>query len=141
MFGKQCKGQLTIEFLIILVIMLLLFSGISLDLINSSLADAIDIQAGEVIESADFVVTKTVDSIALQGSGAKKTITLRAPTECDFALSPSKIIATCDVGSGSYEKYHGAVIGPNSLPSGVVYSVTTEIIESGKSGTVEIVHT
>ena len=42
------KGQLTIEFLIILVIMLLLFSGISLDLINSSLADAFDIQTGEM---------------------------------------------------------------------------------------------
>ena len=138
--SKKCKGQLTIEFLIILVVMLLLFSGISLDLITSSLEDAFDIQTGEMIKSADFLVKDSVDNLLLHGSGAKKTIVLRAPSECNYAVSSKKIIVECEIGTTSYGAYHMIVIGPDPLPTGIAYSATSPIIESGKSDAIEIIH-
>ena len=115
------KGQLTVEYLIILVAMLLLFSSISSDLMEFSLRNTIELQTGEMIRAADLVLESSVDAMNLQGPGAKKTVYLRAPSDCDYMISSYKIVTECVVGSASYELYNNVEVGP-LLPFSLTYS-------------------
>lgn len=115
------KGQLTVEYLIILVTMLLLFSSISSDLMEFSLRSTVELQTGEMIRAANLVLENSVNAIKLQGPGAKKTIYLRAPSDCDYVVGSGQITLDCVPGSASYELYNGEIIGPMS-PSSLTYS-------------------
>jgi hypothetical protein len=134
------KAQLTIEYLIILVIMLILFNSISMDLINTSQKDSGTLQTVEMVSSAKMILSDSYKTISLQGSGAKKTVTLRAPPDCDYIQqSLSAISMDCVPGSASaIAGYDGAVITPGSVAPGISFTITDGTIGSGKLGKVTI---
>lgn len=88
------KAQLTVEFLIILVVMVLLFTGISLDLIGNSVDDSIYIQTSQLLNSANFMIGSTEKNLLLQGASARKTLIIHAPKKCDLIFG-STIKAEC----------------------------------------------
>lgn len=92
---KGSKGQLTIEFLMILVIMLILFNAVSMDLANSSVSEAQRVQAGEAVKMATAVFNSTLEAFRFQGSGAKASISLRAPPDCEYRIFDSIISVYC----------------------------------------------
>lgn len=112
------KGQLTVEYLIILVAMLLIFSSVSSDLMEFSLRTTIELQTGEMIRASSLVLENSVNAVNLQGPGAKKTVYLRAPSDCDYVVSSSQIELDCEPGSASYELYDGKEVGPVFLLPG-----------------------
>jgi hypothetical protein len=130
------KGQLTVEFLIILAAMLLIFSAVSLDLMTFSLENAFETQNSEYMRAANLTLTASANSIFLQGPGAKKTIYLRAPADCDYVVESTDIVLECRQDSASFERYNNFKFG--ETPTGVTYSPTGRI-ESGVSGKIEIV--
>jgi len=102
------KGQITIEFLIILVIMVLLFTGISLDLIGSTIDDSIYIQTSQLVNTADFMITSTQKNLLLQGKGARKMLIIHAPKLCSFEFVGKIIRLECDDAAA---QFHGMELG------------------------------
>ena len=125
-----------IEYMVILVIMLLLFNSISLDLINTSTADASFLQMAETINASKMVVSDTAKIISLQGTGAKKIVQLRAPPDCDYVLNLNAITTNCDPESKFYSNFTGQPITP--ALTGLTYSVNGGTIKSGDLGSVTV---
>jgi len=134
------KAQLTIEYLIILVIMLLLFSSITMDLVNTSEKDAMALQTAEMVGSAKMILSDAFNIISLQGIGAKKTVNLRAPPDCSYTqATPNTISLQCDLASPSYNAgYNGMLVTPANPPAGVSCVIVNAVINSGTLGTVTI---
>jgi hypothetical protein len=131
------KAQLTIEYMIILVIMLLLFNSVSMDLINTAQEDSGKLQTAEMVSSAKMILSDAYKIISLQGSGAKKTVAIRAPPDCDYVQQSDTVIGMeCAPGSASYEEYNGAVITP--VVTGVKFIISDGTIGSGTLGTIAI---
>lgn len=134
------KGQLTIEFLIILVAMLLLFSAISMDLIEFSLTNTLEIQTAEMVRSTKLILNSSVNSINLQGPGARRTLYIRAPSDCDFIVNPTFIELECEPESASYEDYNGMIIGETPEKINYVCKNCEDMkIKSGVLGEIQIV--
>ena len=131
------KAQLMIEYLIILVLMLILFNSISMDLISTSQEDAGRLQTAEMVNSSKMILLDAYKTISLQGSGAKKTVTLRAPPDCAYVQSQNTISLDCIYGTPSAD-YDGTVITPTGTVPGVTFTISGGTIESGKLGTVTI---
>jgi hypothetical protein len=133
------KAQLMIEYLIILVIMLILFNSVSMDLINTSQADSGTLQTKEMVSSAKMILSDAYKTISLQGSGAKRTVALRAPPDCDYIQQPQNAISLdCVAGSASAADYDSVVITPSNVATGIYFTITDVVIGSGKLGTVTI---
>jgi hypothetical protein len=125
------KAQLTIEFLIILVVLLLLFNGISMDLIDTSVKDALFVQTSEIVQSAALSLNNTAQALVFQGSGAKKTLLLRAPSECDYIITADSVTLSCDPLSAVWGTFNGKVIAWKI--TGIVYGPVGKI-DRGKMG-------
>ncbi len=136
------KAQLTIEYLIILVIMLLLFNSITMDLINTSENDTMALQTAEMVGSAKMILSDAFNIMSLQGVGAKKIVNLRAPPDCSYiqAVANSNIInLQCDPGTPSYiAGYDGMLVTPTNPPAGVSCVIVNGVINSGTLGSVTI---
>ncbi len=108
------KGQISIEYLIIFVILLILFTNVSIDLMNSSMESTLSLQKEEMLNTAKILINDAVESMRYQGSGARRTIQLRAPPNCYYTITANQITATCGTDS--------KLLGPATLPSGVSYT-------------------
>lgn len=123
--------------MIVLVIMMLLFNGITLDLVNTAVTDANILQLSEMVNSSRMVLTDAVNVVNLQGSGAKKTVLLRAPPDCSYSLAENVIYLVCELNSiSSNLGFHGAVITPPG--ASVTFSMDGGMIESGEIGAVSV---
>jgi len=127
------RGQLTIEFLIILVIMVLLFTGISLDLVGSAVDDSIYIQTSQLLNSAEFMISSTQKNLLLQGSGARKTLIIHAPKLCIIKFG-TKIQTDCE---GNAAGFSGRDLG---IGNSEVKNTNIEIY-GGERGVVEFYRT
>ena len=131
------KAQLTIEYMIVLVIMMLLFNGITLDLVNTAVIDANQLQLSEMVNSSRIALADAAKIVGLQGTGAKKTVLLRAPPDCAYALADNAIYLVCESGSVSSNLgFHGAIVTPPSALA--LFSITGGTIESGEIGAVSV---
>lgn len=128
------RGQLTIEYLIILVVMLVLFNAISMDLVQSSLSDTMSTQTLESVKSQRYLISSVVESMRYQASGARSIIYLRAPSECALVVSVNNVALSCDSGSASVN-YTGTSLVPSY--NGVSYG-PAQTIAKGKTGTLQI---
>ena len=99
------KGQITVEFLIILAVMTLLFSSISLDLSNYALKNALVTQSEVLASEANSVLVGAFNQVYLQGSGASKTVSIRAPADCNFTVNPTNVGVTCRFLSFTQQNY------------------------------------
>lgn len=123
--------------MIVLVIMMLLFNGITLDLVNTAVADANQLQLSEMVNSSRIALADAAKIVGLQGTGAKKTILLRAPPDCSYSLAENVIYLVCDLNSVSSNLgFHGAVITP--IGASVTFSINGGTIESGEIGAVSV---
>jgi len=127
-----------IEYMVILVIMLLLFNSISLDLINTSTEDAAFLQIAEMINVSKIVIADATEMISLQGTGARKTVQIRAPPDCDYIWVLNVIRVQCDPESKFYDNFTGQPIIPPNAPTGITYLINGGIIRSGNLGSVNI---
>jgi len=133
------KAQLTIEYIVILVIMLLLFNMITLDLVNSSMLDVTFIQTSEMVNSTRILLSDAAKIINLQGTGAKKTVSVRAPPDCDYVISSNVIYLTCTSGSPSEKAgFNGLIVSPSDVPTKIIFSIPGERIISGELGTITV---
>ena len=133
------KGQISVEYLIILVVMVLLFSSVSLDLTEYSLNQTLNVQTGEMLRSSNITMTNVINTMNIQGPGAKKLVSLRAPADCNFSVGPSEIVTWCRIQSPS-EVWNGTIFGDG--PPSLAYNCLTcngSIIESGNIETIQIV--
>lgn len=104
------KGQLTIEYLIILVVLLILFTSVSMDLMTFSTENTLEIQTKETMKVHDQLLNQTQSTLALQAQGAKKTLALKAPADCGYNISTDHITLNCQSGTPS-ENITGSQIG------------------------------
>jgi hypothetical protein len=133
------KAQLTIEYMMILVIMLLLFNGITLDLVNTSIKDTNLLQTTEMISSSKMMLTDAITMVSLQGAGAKRTVALRAPPDCDFLLASNLISLRCAPATPSYDAGFDMMdITSPHLPSSISIQINGNQILSGDLGLVTI---
>lgn len=117
------KGQITIEYLIILSIMILLFSTVSMDLINSSLTSTMQVQTGEIVRQANDTFQNMISELSLQASGSKATIKIRSSADCDFILHSNYLELNCSPSSASFKDYNGTILA--QAPSGITYDCLT----------------
>jgi uncharacterized protein (UPF0333 family) len=115
------RGQITIEYLVIFVILLILFTSISVNLMNESMASTLEVQRVDMIRAAGVVVGSAAESLRYQGSGARSTASIRAPPDCDYTVGASSIAVNCD--DDNYDQsmafsgitFKAATIGRNKL--------------------------
>ncbi len=124
------KGQLTIEYLIILVVLLILFTSVSMDLMTFSTQNTLEIQTRETMKAHDQLLTQTASTLSLQSTGARKTLVLNAPSDCGYDISASQITLECQDGTPS-ENITGTNIGSIS---GATYDTDyNDHIDRGKT--------
>jgi len=100
---KADKGQIAIEFLVVIGLMVVIFGSVSFTLLNNSIADLRTAQTDQMSKATDLLIKNAVEELQLQGSGAKKTIFLRAPLDCDYFISRQVIKLSCPADSASAE--------------------------------------
>ena len=98
------RGQLTIEFIAVLAVILLMFAGVTRVLMDNSLHEASELSILELFMSDKMLLDNTVDALLEQGTGARKTVYVRAPAECDlyFAYAGGRLNLYCP----DYPIYH-----------------------------------
>ena len=132
------KGQITVEYLVILVIMVLLFTSISMDLSEFSLENAMQMQTNSLMRASESVLLSSVKEVSLQGDGAKKSVSVRAPSDCAFKVMEYYISLDCREASFSSEEFDGMRIAEidTAAYAGVRYLPIT--IENGEIGIVQV---
>lgn len=134
------RGQITVEYLIVLVVMILLFTAISMDLADFSLQNAMHSQTNELIRSSEHALLSSVDVVKYQGSGATRTVSVRSPSDCSFIVNDAFVLADCRAGSFS-ENYTGISFAAIPVAS-VKYSCpdcVSGVIQSGETQLVKVV--
>lgn len=134
------KAQLTIEYLVILVIMLLLFNGVTLDLLSTSVTYTERIQTSEMMNATKLTITDAMNLVSLQGSGAKKTVSARAPPDCDYVIDvigQGIISLACEYGTPSYNGGFNGLVVASALPK-TSLSLSNNLIKSGELGTITV---
>lgn len=106
--NDNMKAQLSIEFLIIFVIMLLLFTNVSMDLIDASLGDASEMQFREVIRAENSTLYAASAELTVQAVGAKRPVFLRAPPDCKLTVGPTAIVTS----GCANASYNNVLVGP-----------------------------
>ncbi|MFW5902317.1 MAG: hypothetical protein ACOCTT_00305 [archaeon] len=129
------KGQLTIEYLLILTVLIILFTSISMDLMDFSSQGTLQIQTEQLSEIHGSTLRNNAESISLQGTGAKQTITITAPPDCGYNLESNKLTLNCIPDSPS-ENYTNTEIGDIS-DLDVRYQ--GQDIDSGQTGQIGII--
>jgi|GEM_PF-2743696 len=119
----NARGQITIEYLIILSIMILLFSSVSMDLINSSLTNTMQIQTSEIIRQTNSTFQNVINELSLQASGSSATIKLRSSADCDFIVYPNYLITNCSPESASFKQFNNSKLA--EAPPGISYNCLT----------------
>ena len=117
------RGQITIEYLIILSIMILLFSSVSMDLINSSLTNTMQVQTGEIIRQTNSTFQNVINELSLQASGSNMTIKLRSSADCDFIVYSNYLVTSCFPESASFKQFNNTKLA--EAPSGITYNCLT----------------
>lgn len=103
MKGKGCfaavppgRGQMSIEYLSVIAIMLMLFSVMSLDLMRVSLANLTDLQRAAIWKANSVAVLSGVETLKFHPAGSMKRIYIRSPPDCTVSATASIISLTCD---------------------------------------------
>ena len=117
------KGQITIEYLIILSIMMLLFSAVSMDLISASLENTMQVQTGEIIRQVNSTFQNKISELLLQASGSKTTVKISSSADCDFIVNSSNLVLNCSPETASFKEYNGTLIA--QAPPGYDYNCLT----------------
>ncbi|NYZ79840.1 hypothetical protein H0N95_01150, partial [Candidatus Micrarchaeota archaeon] len=127
-------------YLIVLVIMILLFTSVSMDLSDFSLQNAMQSQTNELIRASNHTLTSSVDVIKYQGTGAIRSVSIRAPSDCSFTIGNKDVTAVCRNSSFSagYDGTKFAVISPSTLVTYACPACVGGEIKSGETQLVQV---
>ena len=89
------KGQMSIEYLSVIAIMLMLFSVMSLDLMRVSLENLTDLQRAAIWKANSVAVLSGVQTLKFHPEGSTKRIYIRSPPDCSVSATASAISLTC----------------------------------------------
>ncbi len=127
------KGQITIEYLLILVVLIMLFTNVSMDLIQFTSKNTLQMQTKEIEKSHNQTLQHISQSISLQAPGAKQTMLLNTPPDCAYNMTTKNITLECREDTPS-ENYTGETIGkttekvqylnPRTIPRGESAQIT-----------------
>ncbi len=81
------KGQVTIDFLVTLTVVMIFFFSITFPLMQDSLKNAGVMQSRELINADAQKIRIIVNSLVQSGAGAKKVLDLRAPPDCYYYVN------------------------------------------------------
>lgn len=133
------RGQITIEYLLILVILITIFTSVSMDLMNFTTDSTLRIQTEELQKTHNYTLKNNIQSISLQAPGAVQTIAVTTPPDCLYNVTSGRITLNCTEGTPS-ENYTGTVIG--NIPSSQnIHYEPQQRIQPGETGEVSIVKT
>ncbi len=104
------KGQLTLEYLLMLAVLLILFTSISMELMDFSSEETLQIQTEQMKEIHGSTLINNAESLSLQAPGAKQSITVTAPPDCGYQVGENIIELDCSVDTSS-EEYDGDILG------------------------------
>jgi hypothetical protein len=90
------RGQMSIEYLSIIAIMLMLFSVMSLDLMRVSLANLTDLQRATIWKANSVAVLAGVQTLKFHPTGSTKRIYIRSPPDCEVSATASVISLVCE---------------------------------------------
>lgn len=127
------RGQITIEYLLILIVLILLFTNVSMDLIQFTTTNTLQMQTKEIEKSHNQTLKHISQSLSLQAPGAKQTLLVNTPPDCAYAVNSTNITLQCREETPS-ENYTGEVIGettgdvqyldPRKIPRGQSAQIT-----------------
>lgn len=132
------KGQLTIEYLLILVVLVILFTNVSTDLMNFTSKNTLQLQTKEIERAHNQTLLNTIQTLSLQAPGAKRSLTLTAPSDCAYIVEPDRVKLDCGRDTPSYN-YSREVIG--KVPPEIQVAYTTDKIPQGETKKVVLVKT
>jgi len=129
------KGQLTMEYLIVLTVLVILFTSISTELMEFSSQETLQVQTEQISEIHGSTLINNAESIELQAPGARKSLTITTPPQCSYQIDPQEITLICAGGTPS-EEYTGRKIGEIGYLDGVQYQIGS--IPEGTTGEITI---
>lgn len=92
------RGQMSIEYLSVIAIMLMLFSVMSLDLMNTSLENLIELQRETIWKANSVAVLSGVQALKFHPTGSTKRIYIRSPPDCSVSSTATTISLACGGG-------------------------------------------
>lgn len=128
------KGQLTIEYLLILVVLIILFTNVSTDLMDFTSSNTLQIQTKEIEKAHNQTLYNTMNSLSVQAPGARQTLVLNTPPDCAYEINADRISLNCREGTPS-ENYTGETIGVT--PTDIQYA-SVKTISRGSTGEVTL---
>jgi len=129
------KGQLTMEYLIILTVLVILFTNISTELMDFASQETLQIQTEQISEIHSSTLNNNAESIALQAPGARKSILITTPPQCSYQIETQQITLQC-ISDTPNEEYTGRTIGEIGHLENVEYDIGS--IPEGETGEVTI---
>ncbi len=125
------KSQVTVEYLLILVVMLLLFSSVSMNLVEESLKTSMQVQTKQSIAFVNSSLVSAAGLLLTQAEGASVLVEVKAPADCSIEVNNYYLKYVC---SGYSEEYNGTVVGSGL---GVSYS-PVGVINNGERGEIKV---
>ncbi|MEM0372338.1 MAG: hypothetical protein QXO69_00630 [archaeon] len=114
------RAQITIEYLVVLVVMILLFTSVSMDLTDFSLQNAMQSQTASLIAVSEHALLSSVEAVKYQGPGAVRSVSVRAPSDCSFIVGEKEVAVDCPATSFS-KNYTGVKFAAISASVPVAY--------------------
>lgn len=96
------RGQIALEYVIVIVVIILVFSTVSLDLIGESQSDVKALSRALFERTGKSAIQSAGSLVSLQGAGAKRTIFIRAPPSCVFVVLPDSVVEYCEPASAPF---------------------------------------
>jgi len=84
---KDCKGQLSLEFLLVSFLVILILVSITLPIANLGIDLAIDSSSSLEIKSEVLKIANGIDSVYSNGAGSKRTIAIEVPHNVNIRFS------------------------------------------------------
>jgi len=116
---KDCKGQLSLEFLLISFLVILILVSITLPIANLAIDLSVDSSNSLEIKSEVSKIANGIDSVYSNGAGSKRTIAIEVPNDVNvrFSKDPHSEIGLATVGhilsDGSMKKIEVSYKYPN----------------------------
>ncbi|MCK9150658.1 class III signal peptide-containing protein [Methanobacterium alcaliphilum] len=79
MKGLDSRGQVSVEYLLLVLVIILMFTAITIPLVSNSLQASNDVSTASDAKNAVENIAKAVDMVYANGPGAKRTISVYFP--------------------------------------------------------------
>lgn len=85
------KGQVSVEYLLVILVILVIFGSISIPLVQNSISSSMDISKTSDISTAVNSIANAVNVVYSNGPGAKRTLSVYIPVNSNFVFDGNAI--------------------------------------------------